>query len=246
MQLDPFKWVHTGPINVQVKWHMPLCKYTNMHGNCRCLAQVYWTLPDLEIHLWIVKTIEILILSLFIGGKEGFVRIKQNKKQFCLRYWALPLLLPCCCRDMTGQTRLWKQAATVRALVVSDNVRIPDRKKRKKGIRATANAHAREHPGHTKQPHGDTFGGCLGLAERTQRTEASPFSQQLTLDVVQLGPLLLQLRLERLRLGLQVGQGLVQLYLLCRHFRVWRGSHIFARVRAAVGGERAQSGAERS
>lgn len=56
--------------------------------------------------------------------------------------------------------------------------------------------------------------------------EASPFSV-LTLDIVQLRSLLLQLGLQRLRLRLQVGQSLVQLYLLCRHFRELRGSHKF-------------------
>lgn len=61
---------------------------------------------------------------------------------------------------------------------------------------------------------------CGGLQE------ASPFST-LTLDIVQLRPLLLQLGLQRLRLRLQVGQSLVQLYLLCRHFRDLRGFHIF-------------------
>lgn len=57
--------------------------------------------------------------------------------------------------------------------------------------------------------------------------EASPFSL-LTLDIVQLCSLLLQLGLERLRLRLQVGQSLVQLYLLCGHFRELRGSHKFS------------------
>lgn len=45
---------------------------------------------------------------------------------------------------------------------------------------------------------------------------------------MQLRSLLLQLGLQRLRLRLQVGQSLVQLYLLCRHFRDLRGFHIFS------------------
>lgn len=64
------------------------------------------------------------------------------------------------------------------------------------------------------------------LAPLPRLQEASPFSL-LTLDIVQLGSLLLQLGLQRLRLRLQVGQSLVQLYLLCRHFRELRGSHKF-------------------
>lgn len=58
----------------------------------------------------------------------------------------------------------------------------------------------------------------------------------LTLDIVQLRSFLLQLRLQRLRLRFEVSQSLVQRYLLCRHFRGWRGSHIFplSRKRSAA------------
>lgn len=67
---------------------------------------------------------------------------------------------------------------------------------------------------------------CRPPPDSGRLQEASPFSL-LTLDIVQLRPLLLQLGLQRLRLRLQVGQSLVQLYLLCRHFRELRGSHKF-------------------
>lgn len=67
---------------------------------------------------------------------------------------------------------------------------------------------------------------CFPPPDSGRLQEASPFSA-LTLDIVQLRSLLLQLGLERLRLRLQVGQSLVQLYLLCGHFRELRGSHKF-------------------
>lgn len=67
---------------------------------------------------------------------------------------------------------------------------------------------------------------CFPPPDSGRLQEASPFSA-LTLHIVQLRSLLLQLGLERLRLRLQVGQSLVQLYLLCGHFRELRGSHKF-------------------
>ena len=48
----------------------------------------------------------------------------------------------------------------------------------------------------------------------------------LTLDIVQLCPFLFELRLQRLRLGLEIAEGLGGLNLLCRHFRDDRGSHV--------------------
>lgn len=71
-----------------------------------------------------------------------------------------------------------------------------------------------------------------------RRNESGPlhFFLALTLDIVQLRSFLLQLRLQRLRLRFEVSQSLVQRYLLCRHFRGWRGSHIFplSRKRSAA------------
>lgn len=77
--------------------------------------------------------------------------------------------------------------------------------------------------------------------KRWGESRPDPFST-LTLDVVQLRPFLLQLRLQRLGLRFEVGQSLVQLYLLCRHFRDERGSHIFPRCgrRSAAKGLKAE------